>query len=40
MAETASDYGRLAELQRELTEATDQQSELEDAWLNSAEAIG
>ena len=40
MAETASDYGKLAELQQQLTAATDEQAELEDAWLASAETLG
>jgi hypothetical protein len=40
MAETASDYGRLADLQRQLTATTDEQAELEDAWLTSAETLG
>ena len=39
MAATASDYGRLAELQQQLTAATDEQAELEEAWLVAAEAL-
>ncbi len=39
MAETASDYGKLAELQQQLTVATTEQTELEDAWLASAETL-
>ena len=39
MAETASDYGRLAELQHQLTATTDEQTQLEEAWLLSAEAL-
>lgn len=39
MAESASDYTRLAELQRELTVATDEQSELEETWLLTADAL-
>ena len=39
MAETASDYGKLAELQHQLTAATTEQTELEDAWLASAETL-
>ena len=39
MAETASDYGKLAELQQQLTAATDEQTGLEDAWLASAETL-
>ena len=40
MAETASDYGRLAELQPQLTGGDRQADELEDAWLDAAEALG
>ena len=39
MAAAASDYGKLAELQRELTTATDEQAALEEAWLVSAETL-
>ncbi len=39
MAETASDYGKLAELQQQLTATTDEQTQLEEAWLISAEAL-
>ena len=34
MAETASDYGKLAELQHQLTATTEEQAELEEAWLD------
>ena len=40
MVEAASDYGRLAELQHQLTAATDEQSALEEAWLTTADALG
>ena len=40
MAESASDYGKLAELQHQLTATTQEQAELEEAWLTSAETIG
>jgi ABC-type multidrug transport system ATPase subunit len=40
MAEAASDYSKLADLQRQLTSATDEQASLEEAWLTAAEAIG
>ena len=40
MAEAAADYGRLADLQRQLTAATDEQAELEEAWLTTAEVLG
>ncbi len=39
MARAAADYGRLAELQTELTGATTQQSELEESWLEMAETL-
>ena len=39
MAESASDYTRLADLQRELTAATDEQSELEETWLLTADSL-
>ncbi|MDN5762371.1 MAG: ABC-F family ATP-binding cassette domain-containing protein [Microlunatus sp.] len=40
MAENASDYGRLADLQHQLTAATDEQAELEESWLTTAESLG
>ncbi|HEU4544846.1 MAG TPA: ABC-F family ATP-binding cassette domain-containing protein, partial [Microlunatus sp.] len=39
MAATASDYGKLAELQQQLTVTTDEQAQLEEAWLTSAETL-
>ncbi|HYI54953.1 MAG TPA: ABC transporter C-terminal domain-containing protein, partial [Microlunatus sp.] len=40
MAESASDYGKLAELQHQLTATAQEQAELEEAWLTSAETLG
>jgi ATP-binding cassette subfamily F protein uup len=40
MVQAASDYGRLAELQHQLTAATDEQATLEEAWLTTADALG
>ena len=40
MAGAASDYVRLAELQNELASTTARQSELEEAWLVTAEDLG
>ena len=40
MAAAASDYARLADLQTQLTAATDEQAETEEAWLTTAEALG
>ena len=40
MASTASDYTRLAELQTELSAATAEQAEIEEAWLTTAESLG
>ena len=40
MAESASDYGRLADLQHQLTAATDEQASLEEAWLTTADVLG
>jgi len=40
MAEAASDYGRLADLQHQLTAATDEQASLEEAWLTTADVLG
>ncbi|MGI3784278.1 MAG: hypothetical protein ACRYG2_26255, partial [Janthinobacterium lividum] len=40
MAAAAADYGRLADLQRELDEATAEKDGLELAWLEAAELVG
>jgi ATP-binding cassette subfamily F protein uup len=40
MAEAASDYGRLAGLQRDLDAATVEKDDLELAWLEAAELVG
>ncbi len=40
MADSASDYGRLADLQHQLTAATDEQASLEEAWLTTADVLG
>ncbi len=40
MAEHASDYGKLAELQAELSAQTEAKDGLELAWLEAAESIG
>jgi ABC transport system ATP-binding/permease protein len=40
MAAAASDYGTLADLQRELDAATAEKEELEMAWLEAAELVG
>jgi ATP-binding cassette subfamily F protein uup len=40
MASAASDYTRLADLQTELTAATAEQADVEEAWLATAEALG
>jgi hypothetical protein len=40
MAAVAADYARLTALQAELDAATRRQSELEESWLTTAEALG
>ena len=40
MAAAASDYGRLADLQRDLDAAEAEKEELEMTWLEAAELIG
>jgi ATP-binding cassette subfamily F protein uup len=40
MAKAAADYGRLADLQRELDTATAEKNDLELAWLEAADLVG
>jgi len=40
MADSASDYERLAHLQHQLTAATHDQASLEEAWLTTADVLG